>query len=60
MRVTAGWVLARRAGEYDKAAMDRLNETSVPAARGVIGAAHFAGATLHNFHRRQAALTGTR
>lgn len=56
-RVTAGWVLARRAGEHDRAVLERLNEMSVPAARGAVGAAHFAGAKLENFHYRQASLT---
>ena len=55
-RVTSGWVLARRLGDHDRAVLDRLNEMSVPAARGAIASAHVAGAKLRNYHYLQAAL----
>jgi hypothetical protein len=56
-RVAAGWVLARRAGDHDRRVLERLNEMSVPAARGAVAAAHLAGAKLTNFHYHQAGLT---
>lgn len=55
-RVAAGWVLARGLGDHDRGVLDRLNEMSVPAARGAVASAHVAGAKLQNYHYIQASL----